>query len=418
VSSAASASSSGAPSPPAPARGWRAAVFSFFFLNGLALAVWMARLPSVRDDLSIGVDSVGMLGLGLAGGSIAGLLLAGPLLARLGARRSLVIGMIGLAVGVTAVGASSSLLHSGPLVFAGLALTGVSNAFADVVMNVEGADAERAYGRTLMPRLHAGFSLGGVFGAVVGAATAGAGLPVVAFFAPMGLVILLGGLIAVRWIPRRPELGDDTATAPPFRDRLRASLSVWRDPRLLLIGFTLLAFAFAEGSANDWIAIATVDGRHLDNTAGAAGYGLFVGVMTVLRFFGGPLLDRFGRVPVLRASILVAVAGIILFVFVPGPLAAAAGILLWACGASFGFPVAITAASEGPQGPQRVAAAALMGYAAFLVGPPVLGFIGEHAGILLAFLPPAGLLVLALLTVQSLREQRAGRGPAGRAAAG
>ena len=52
---------------------------------------------------------------------------------------------------------------------AGLFLYGIGTGVWDVAMNVEGADVERRLGRTIMPRFHAGFSLGTVIGAGVGA---------------------------------------------------------------------------------------------------------------------------------------------------------------------------------------------------------------------------------------------------------
>ena len=36
---------------------------------------------------------------------------------------------------------------------------------------------------------------------------------------------------------------------------------MWRDAQLLLIGVIVLAMAFAEGSANDWLPLLMVDGH-------------------------------------------------------------------------------------------------------------------------------------------------------------
>ena len=71
----------------------------------------------------------------------------------------------------------------------------------------------------------------------------------------------------------REELGDDPHTdAPrlPWTQRLRESLAVWADVRLLLIGVVMLGMSFAEGGANDWLALAVVDGHGYDATIGAA----------------------------------------------------------------------------------------------------------------------------------------------------
>ena len=74
------------------------------------------------------------------------------------------IGLLGL--GGAAVGAG--VLSSVPVTAVGLFVYGVGIGVWDVAMNVEGAEVERRLGRTIMPRFHAGFSLGTVLGAAVG----------------------------------------------------------------------------------------------------------------------------------------------------------------------------------------------------------------------------------------------------------
>ena len=70
--------------------------------------------------------------------------------------------------------------------------------------------------------------------------------------------------------------------------------------------------------------------------------------------------------------------GIGLIIFVDNPWVAGLSVLLWGLGASLGFPLTISAASDtGPDAPKRVSVVAITGYLAFLVGPPLLGFLGE-----------------------------------------
>ncbi len=390
-----------------PGRAWRTSVFAFYALMGLALAAWLARIPAVRDDLHLQVDEMGIVIFTVAIGSIIGLAVSGPTIQRIGARRSMTLSIVGDGVGLVIVGVASSYVHSVPLTVCGLVILGFSVGFGDVVANVEGADAERAYGKTLLPRLHAGYSLGGVLGAAVGAGTAALGLSVAAFFIGIAVVVVIVGFIALRGIPERETLNDTPETeGGSWIDRIRASLQVWRDPRLILIGIVLLAFAFAEGSATDWITIASVDGHGLDQTGAAIFYGIFMAATTLMRFFGGPILDRWGRVAVLRWSAVVTIVGILLFVLVPDPVVSVIALILWAIGIAFGFPSSITAASEGPNPTQRVSAAAMMGYVAFLAGPPALGFLGQHAGILTVFIPAAVLLAAVLFIIGAVRERR------------
>jgi MFS family permease len=182
------------------------------------------------------------------------------------------------------------------------------------------------------------------------------------------------------------------------------------DPRTILIGLVVLGAAFTEGSANDWIAIAAVDGHGVDKSLGALVLGLFVTAMTAGRLGGVVLIDRFGRVPVLRASFVLAAIGLLLFIFVPVVWVAFAGAVLWGLGAALGFPMGMSAAADDPAtAATRVSAVAGIGYFAFLVGPPVIGFAGDHIGVLRALLIVLVLVLASLVVSGAVREPAAGR---------
>jgi predicted MFS family arabinose efflux permease len=119
------------------------------------------------------------------------------------------------------------------------------------------------------------------------------------------VLAVVATLVIVRFL--RPaeqpsEQGADRG-GPQWQERL----AVWRDPRVLLLGLIVLGMAFAGGSANDWLSLAMVDGHHVPVAVGAAVFGLFVVAMTTGRLVGAKLLDRYGRVPMLRACAALAV---------------------------------------------------------------------------------------------------------------
>jgi fucose permease len=164
--------------------------------------------------------------------------------------------------------------------------------------------------------------------------------------------------------------------------------------------------AFAEGSANDWLTLAMVDGHGLDNAGGALMFGVFVTAMTAGRLGGVFLLDRFGRVPVLRGSALLAIVGLVIVIFGESLPLIVVGIVLWGLGSSLGFPVGMSAAADDPRtAAARVSAVATIGYVAFLVGPPLIGVLGEHVGILRALLVVLVLVVAAGLASGAAREK-------------
>lgn len=389
---------------------WRNAIFVIFTLSGLSIATWAARLPEIKSNLDVSTGSIGVLILGMSVGSILGLMASAWLLVRLGARTGMVLALGLVAVGLVLIGVGAGLIFSPMLVFIGLALFGFGNGTVDVMMNVEGAAAETELGKTVLPLMHACFSLGTVIGAALGAAASALRIDVTWHAIAMAAVIAVTVVIAVRFVPVRDELGDDTPThshKSDWKARLRANLSVWGDMRLILIGVIMLGMAFAEGSANDWLALATVEGHGQSEPVGALVFGVFVTAMTVGRVAGGPLIDRFGRVLVLQVSAGSAIVGLLVFILGPNLPVIVVGAVLWGLGSALGFPLGMSAAAEGKNAAARVSAVAMIGYLAFLVGPPLIGILGDYVGLLNALYVVLILVVLSGLASPAAREQRA-----------
>ena len=158
----------------------------------------------------------------------------------------------------------------------------------------------------------------------------------------------------------------------------------------------MLAFAFAEGVANDWIAVAVIDSHHVPQAVGTLTFAVFLASMTVGRWFGPALLDRHGRVAVVRTIGLLGIAGTMLFVLAPVTWLALGGAVLWGLGASLGFPVGMSAGADEPAlAAGRVSVIASVGYCAFLTGPPLIGFLGDHITVRRALITVAVMLALA-----------------------
>jgi MFS family permease len=254
-----------------------------------------------------------------------------------------------------------------------------------------------------MPRFHAAWSLGTVAGALAGAGCARAGVSISVHLVLAGSAMLAGTLVAVRSF--LPSTSDSVRTGSAARSRV---LAAWREPRTLLLGLLVLVMALTEGVANDWLAVAFVDGHEVSEAAGAAAFGVFVAAMTVGRTVGTVALDAWGRVPVLFATTLLATAGAVVTVLASAWPLALGGVALWGLGASLGFPVGMSAAADQEHlAPARVSVVAAIGYTAFLAGPPLVGLLGDRIGVLQALLVVPVLLVPALALIPVTRERRA-----------
>lgn len=386
---------------------WRNAVFVTFALNGFGISAWVARIPSVRDHLHISVGEVGILIFGLAVGSVVGLVLAGHIVHWLGGRQSIRISLIVAGVALAGIGFGTTVLSNFVVVLVALTVYGFCSAICDVAMNVEGAAVEQKSERTIMPLFHASWSLGTVIGAGIGSAAAFAKIDPVWHLGAVGVLLIVAVPIVARFIPDAEHVDAVGAPAAPLTFAQR--MAIWLEPRTLLIGLIVLGMAFTEGSANDWLALAMVDDRHVDNGQGALLFGVFTVSMTIGRVVGGPLIDRVGRVVALRLSGAAAAVGLAGVILIPSVPIAVVGIVLWGLGASLGFPMGMSAAGDDPtRAAARVSAVATIGYVAFLVGPPVIGFVGDHLGLLNALWIVLVLIIIAVLAAPAARE-RSGR---------
>jgi MFS family permease len=371
-----------------------------FAVNGFAFATWVSRIPESRSSLGLTPGGLGLLLLALSVGSLVGLPTAGAWVHRFGAARVVALGAVVDALGLAVAGLGASSLVLVWMTAVGLFLLGYGSGTWDVAMNVEGAAVESRTGRTIMPRFHAAFSIGTVAGAAVGAAAAALGLPVAWHLVLAAVLVCALPQVAVRsFLPA--GAGEGVGTGQTGRQR---AWRAWREPRTLAIGLMVLAMALTEGVANDWLAVALVDGYDVPAWTGASGFALFVAAMTAGRVAGTGLLDRFGRLPVLWAGMATAGAGVLLLVLGQAPGPAAVGIVLWGLGASLGFPVGMSAAADDPvHAAARVSVVSTIGYTAFLAGPPVLGFLADRVGVLNALLLVPLLLVPSALAVPSAR---------------
>ncbi|MFD0714655.1 MFS transporter [Paenibacillus sp. GCM10027626] len=384
---------------------WRISLFIIFALPGLAFSTWVTRTPTVRDLLAVSTAEMGWIIFGLAVGSLAGLVFASRAVARKGARFIIVICGLLFMLGLGAVGVSAYFASS-TAVFLSLLFFGLGYGLAEVALNVEGAALERAANKTLMPALHAGFSAGTLAGAGIGSAAAAYEVPILLHLGSVAVILAAVMLYFYRYLPEgtgKEEQRQSSGGSIPLQERL----GVWKEKRIIMIGLVVLGLAFTEGTANDWIPILMVDDYQVSAATGSLIFSLFVGAMMVGRLLGGYFLDRFGRVAVLRVTIIMAIVGVLLVILGQHYIVASVGVVCWGLGAALGFPVGMSAAGDEEQGAAaRVGAIAMIGYISFLVGPPFIGLMGEHYGLQRALIAILIFLVISALLARSVNPVR------------
>ncbi|MBT1624068.1 MFS transporter [Curtobacterium flaccumfaciens pv. oortii] len=389
----------------------RGALFATSTMTGFGIATWVTRTPAIRDELGASIEAMGLVLLGLSIGSMIGILGAGALVRRLGTRPLILLGGALPVVGMVLVALlAPAQVPAG--VWAGLLLIGFGSGVAEIGLNVEAAAVERRIGRPVVPVLHACFSLGTVVGGVVGIAMTAARTPVVVHLlvgAAVMAALAAFAALNLQPLPRAgvqtegAETADAAGTSRVTTATRRSVITV----QLALIAVITLAMAFAEGAASDWLPLLMTTDHDAPEAVGSLVFTGFALAMLIGRSAGTPLVTRLGRGPVVRLCAAVGGVGVLLVVVSPSPVVTAIAAAVWGLGIALGFPLAISAAGDHPtDGDRRVSVVATAGYIAFLVGPPLLGFVGEHLGLQAAMLVPLVLLVAAFVVAPAARESR------------
>lgn len=367
----------------APARPEHARILLIgaFALTGIVAFSWLARIPSIRASLDLSTPELGAVLLIGSIGSVVAVIASSALLARFGTTRVFTAGALINATGIAVMGIGPEVT-SVWLFTLGIIISGVGGALLNVSANIESARIEQALGRTVIPHFHAAFSAGAVAGSLMGAGASWLGLPVATQFITVAAITCGLRLAAVRSGMVLPATADDR---DPIRTRPRRSarddLAVWAEPRTIMIGVVGFAAALSEGAANNWLAVAFVDGFGQPESVAALVLGVFIGSMTLVRVFGAHLIDSLGRSSALQLSGVFAIVGLAMFVTAGQPQVAMLGAACWGIGAGLCFPIAVAAASDDPaRAAARVSVISSLGSIASLVGSPLIGFIAGGIG--------------------------------------
>ncbi len=422
----------------------RAAVTVFFALDGFVFAGWVVRIPAVKAQTNASASALGLALLGVSAGAVVTMMVTGRLCRRFGNHPMTVVSGVLLALSV----ALPPLTHSALALGGVLLMFGTAYGALNVAMNSAAVDVVAALRRPVMPSFHAAYSLGGMVGSGVGGLVASHLSPTRHLFALAAaglLVTAVTGRVLLRHtapVPARPapagrpetvrepasarrgeevsallhqdgepaatgsagsdgEFADGPRTArpaphpnpvPPPRTAEPVSQRPASRTRGLVLVFGLIALCstYGEGALADWGALHLQQDLATDAGVAATGYGSFALAMTIGRFTGTTLLERLGRTRTLVAGGATAAAGMLLGSLAPSLWAALLGFGITGLGLANIFPVVMDRAGA-LAGSSGVAAAATLGYAGMLLGPPTIGFMADW------FSLPSALTSVALL---------------------
>ena len=370
-------------------------VFGAFFVYSFCMGSLYPRLPAIQQSLGVGEGALGLALIGAALGTLLSLTFAGPIIERIGYRRSLLTALPLLSVFYAlAVWANSPLA-----LFLLLLPVGITIGVIEIIVNLEADRVEHAIGRRIMNRAHAFWSFGFFGAGLVGALVAQTGLSPQLHLAIMVPIICIATLVVLgRFHPAEHRSGGSTEPGPRFARPTGAIV--------LLVSVTMSAMIM-EGASIDWSAIFMRNVFASEPFVAGFAVALGAGAQALARFFADGFVERYSPVAVARTLLSVLGVGTLLVFFANQPVFAMLGFFLMGIGTSAIFPLAMSAAAQRTDRPAAVNVAALaqISFVAFLLGPPLLGYVAEHFGIRWTFGLGLPLILLSLISAGALAPQ-------------
>ncbi|MCB0619693.1 MAG: MFS transporter [Saprospiraceae bacterium] len=361
-----------------------------FMSLSLLFGSWIARLPEVQSRLGLSEGTLGLALLGMSIGALISTPLSGWLMNRMSTGKATILSTLLLAIAFVFTPYASNFW----MLFGLLILLGLANGFMNVSMNTAAASLEKNYRISIMSTCHGMFSLGGMIGAGSSGLVASLDIPFSIHISVVaGLVVLLS--LAIRpMLLQVPDVGRQGGPALVLPSRGLA--------RLVLIGFCVM---LGEGAVADWSAVFLKNYRDSGPLLAGMGFAAFSLAMAMGRFLGDGFALQLGSGRVVRYGSLIGAAGMLLAVVVPFSAAAILGFFLVGAGFATIVPILFSQASKeaGATPGTAIASVATGGIIGFLVGPPLIGFIGEVAGL------SAGFTFLALLALTASLLARSGQ---------
>lgn len=348
-------------------------VMLIFFLQPIAFGSWLPRIPDIQVKLGLGPADLAIALLGMPVGILITLPFAGRFVSRVGGRATIIYGFVAF----LAVVSLPVFAESIEMLFVALMIVGVALSTLELGLNVEADRAEKTTGLVIMSRCHGFWSLGIMAGSLIGAGamalqvSAQWSIPVVA------LLCLPLALATSAQLPVEAKAIAATSAAAP--------VAPFKLPSLALLGICAFTFGITmtEGAIADWSAVYLKEVLSTGGAATGLGYSVFASLVATGRFGGDYMKGRFGAVAIARGCGCAALVGLLIVLFAPTTLVALVGFGAIGIGVSVGFPLAVTASAELTDRPAAASVAILsfMALLGFLVGPPVIGFVGEFWGL-------------------------------------
>jgi MFS family permease len=371
----------------------RIAVSVFFFCQGVCFASWASRIPDIKSALHLNEAALGSILLGLPIGQFLTMPFSGRAVTRFGSKNVLRIAILFYAFALTNIGLVNAPWQLALCLF----MFGVSGNLCNISVNTQGVNAEALYGRAIMSSFHGVWSTAGFTGALIGLLMMKLHVsPYLHFWIVGGLVMIISQVF-IKFLL-------DTPTNKEAASFKRISKPHGLLLQLGIIGFCCLS---CEGCMFDWSGVYFKQVVKAEGPWVSLGYACFMIMMATGRFVGDKLAEKFSRKKMVQVSGVLIFSGMMFAVALPYLITAAIGFLVVGFGVSTIVPLLYSTVGKADLKISKgmaIATVSSIGFLGFLMGPPLIGYIAQLAGLQYSFMTIAFLGLGISVLISRVKE--------------
>jgi MFS family permease len=369
------------------------AVSVFFFCQGICFASWASRIPDIKTALHLSEAGLGSILLGLPIGQLLTMPFSGRAVTRFGSKNVLRIGIICYCIALSNIGLATAPWQLALCLF----IFGISGNMCNISVNTQAVNAEALYGKPIMASFHGVWSTSGFTGALTGLLMMRLHVKPYAHFCIIAFVVLTLTLLFARYLLHTPV------------SKTGASFNKIKMPHGLLLQLGIIGFCClsCEGCMFDWSGVYFKQVIKAEGSLVSVGYAAFMIMMATGRFAGDKLAQKFSRKRMVQASGILIFTGMLLAVVLPFLVTAVIGFSIVGLGVSTIIPLLYSTVGKAELAVSKgiaIATVSSISFLGFLLGPPLIGYIAQVAGLQYSFITVAFLGLGISLMVSKVKE--------------
>lgn len=370
----------------------RLACMFYFMAPGLAYGLVTSRMPALKNMTGATEGELGIILLCFGLSALIGLAFAPRLIAKISAKTTLLASSLACMVFVVLVSFSSSVWFFG----IAMALLGICVGLCDVTMNVQGVEVERAYKKSSMNILHAGYNIGAAAAACAGSIFAATNFGVwVNFVLPVAVMAGMLWWAEPRLVTGNLEKPERSESSPlvSVEPKKRLPFLVW------VCGLLCVCCYVSEGSVGEWGSLYLHQEKAAPESIAALVFAGFSICSLLCRLVADRLRNNFGDFLVITAGATLALAGMLTVLSSSSWSICLIGYAMMGLGQSPIVPIAFSRAGaiKGVSTARATSLVSLLAYVGLLFAPPAFGFSAEHFGLHTALCAVPVLLTITVL---------------------